>query len=213
MRYLKSKWKPLGPVAKAIWQQAGISWKGWLKEALGGTTGHFQSVPVMFTLVKSQLHRPTVSSRPTTEIWHPEIKVVYIAMLMQLFHVSKIHRGSKMSFQIKILLSLDDNRGGKPLRSSRTKNSSLLFKNALKLLPRDQLNHFLSKSEISTNVEGWHCTSHSLSNQVSTLSLKGPSWGGKREERKRKNLSLFCSSKQSFYFMQKKSDIEVPLST
>lgn len=74
-------------------------------------------------------------------------------MLIQLFHVSKIHRGSKMSFQIKILLSLDDNRGEKPL-SSRTKNTSLLFKNSLKLLPRDQLNHFLSKSEISTNVEG-----------------------------------------------------------
>ena len=76
-------------------------------------------------------------------------------MLMQLFHISKTHRETKMSFQIKILLSLDENVGKKrPLRSSRTKNSSLLFKSALKLLPRDQLNHFLNKSEISTNVEG-----------------------------------------------------------
>ena len=65
---------------------------------------------------KSQLHRPTMSSRATIEIWHPEIKVVYIAMLMQLFHISKTHRETKMSFQIKILLSLDENVGKKALK-------------------------------------------------------------------------------------------------
>lgn len=37
-------------------------------------------------------------------------------MLMQLFHISKTHRETKMSFQIKILLSLDENVGKKALK-------------------------------------------------------------------------------------------------
>lgn len=59
---------------------------------------------------------------------------------------------------------------------------------------------------MSTNVEGLHCTSHSLSNQVNILSFKGPSWGGKRGVLQNKDfihvknhLSTFDNVKQDFF--------------
>lgn len=110
---------------------------------------------------------------------------------------------SKFSFHWMKTVGGRGGGGREPLRSSRTKNSSLLFKSALKLSPRDQLNHFLNKGEISTNVEGWHCTSHSLSNQVSTLSLKGPSWGGKRGVLQNKVFTS-CKKKSSKYLWEHK---------